>query len=153
MRIVLIAAAAAAILVAGAAAMLAVSDRTLALAGSTTTSASPAIAPARTVEDVSGPCDEAEHANDPRCSGSAAARKPAAKTKATRREDRADHRRRHDDSRPSGAAHDANDDRVTGVDDHHRGDGNSGPGGGGNSWPGSGGDDHGGHGRDHAEDD
>ena len=27
----------------------------------------PAVAPARTTEDVSGPCDEAEHANDARC--------------------------------------------------------------------------------------
>ena len=32
--------------------------------GATTTAAS-------TVEDVSGPCDEAEHANDPRCTGAA----------------------------------------------------------------------------------
>jgi hypothetical protein len=146
MRIMLIAAAAAAILVGGAAAMLAVSDHSLALAGSTTTSTSPAVAPARPVEDVSGPCDEAEHANDPRCAGSAANR-PAAKAKATRREDRAEHRQRgrhgRDASSRTGATHDADDDR--GGDDDHRGGGNSGPGGGD--------DDHGGHGRDHAEDD
>jgi hypothetical protein len=28
---------------------------------------------ARTAEDVSGPCDEAEHRNDPRCTGAARA--------------------------------------------------------------------------------
>ena len=38
--------------------------------GTTTTAAS-------TVEDVSGPCDEAEHANDPRCTGVARPGRPA----------------------------------------------------------------------------
>ena len=66
MRLLFLALAAAAILMGGAAATLAISDHSLALAGSTT-SAAPAVAPARTTEDVSGPCDEAEHANDARC--------------------------------------------------------------------------------------
>lgn len=35
---------------------------------STTPIAAPA--PAQTTTDVSGPCDEAEHRNDPRCTGS-----------------------------------------------------------------------------------
>jgi hypothetical protein len=30
----------------------------------------PAVTTANTIEDISGPCDEAEHANDPRCTGS-----------------------------------------------------------------------------------
>ena len=66
MRLLFLAAAAAATLAGGAAATLAISDNSLALAGSTT-SAAPAVAPARTTEDVSGPCDEAENANDARC--------------------------------------------------------------------------------------
>jgi hypothetical protein len=37
--------------------------------GATTTGATTTV---RTVEDVSGPCDEAEHRNDPRCTGGAA---------------------------------------------------------------------------------
>ena len=133
--------------------MVAVSDNSLDLAGSTTT-ASPGVAPARatedrttttsrTTEDVSGPCDEAEHANDPRCKGAGK----------TRRDDR--HRNRGGSTTQTTTGHDANDDRVTGVDDgDHRGGSNSGPGGssGSNSGPGGGGG-HGGHGRDHAEDD
>jgi hypothetical protein len=31
--------------------------------------ASPDVQPARFVQDVKGPCDEAEHANDPQCAG------------------------------------------------------------------------------------
>jgi hypothetical protein len=159
MRILLLAAAAAAILAGGAVAMVAVSDDSLALS-SATTSPSPGVSPARTTEDVSGPCDEAEHANDPRCTGAEAA--------TTRREDRAGHHHRegHGDrggaDRGTTAGHDATDDRVTGIDDQsgHSGGGdrrgsNNGPGGG-NTGHGGGGDDsggHGGHGRDHPEDD
>lgn len=48
----------------------------LAGAGAAGTFAPSAPAAARTAaEDVSGPCDEAEHANDPRCKGTTAARK------------------------------------------------------------------------------
>jgi hypothetical protein len=64
------------------------------------------------VGEVRGPCDEAEHANDPRCNGAAA---PA--TRVERGEDRAranddrrrrrghrgEHRGRSDDSRDSGS--------------------------------------------------
>jgi len=140
MRTLLLAAAAAAILAGGAAATLAISDSSLALAGSTT-STLPAVAPARTTEDVSGPCDEAEHANDARCAGTTAstATRPAAK--ATRREDGAGHRHRgrhgRSGSAPSG-----------GDSSGRRGGDNSGPGGGDDRGHGGGG-----HGRDHAEDD
>ena len=53
--------------------------RTVSLPAATSTDAtSPASAPARGTttaddEDVSGPCDEADHANDPRCTDGAAA--------------------------------------------------------------------------------
>jgi hypothetical protein len=72
-------------------------------------------------EDLRGPCDEAEHANDPRCVGAGA----AGTTTVTARDDddRGHHQRGHDDDR---------------GDDHG---GNSGPGGGGESG-------HGGHGGD-----
>jgi hypothetical protein len=96
-------------------------------------------------EDISGPCDEAEHANDPRCTG-------------------ADPGRADDDDRdeagedvrgPCDEAEHANDPRCTGAGDNDRGedrghDGrdnsgpgsdNSGPGGGGNSGRGGGDDD------------
>ena len=140
MRLLFLAAAAAAILIGGAAATLAISDHSLALAGSTT-SAAPAVAPARTAEDVSGPCDEAEHANEARC---AATTSPTAK--ATRREDRAGHRHRgrhhRNEATRSASGPNATDD--LGRDS----DGNGGHGGGDNSGHGGGG-----HGRDHAEDD
>src|SRR6266508_5949562 len=96
MRFLLLAAAAAALLVGGAAATLAISDNSLARAGSTT-STLPAVAPAGTTEDVSGPCDEAEHANDPRCAGTTTS--TTTTRKATRREDRAGHRHRGRQSR------------------------------------------------------
>ena len=63
-------------------------------------------------EDISGPCDEAEHANDPRCTGVA----PQAGD-----DDRADDGDRHGSNR----GHDGDDDSG---DDHG---GNSGHGGGG----------------------
>ena len=130
MRLLFLAAAAAAILIGGAAATLAISDHSLALAGSTT-SAAPAVAPARTAEDVSGPCDEAEHANDPRCAATT-----ASTAKATRREDRAGHRHRGRHHR-NDATRSASGPGPSATDDS---DDNSGHGGGG-------------HGRDHAEDD
>jgi hypothetical protein len=62
-------------------------------------------APAETGEDVSGPCDEAEHANDPRCTGALTGE----------REDRGDD----DDNRGRG-----DDDRG---DDHRSHEDRSGP--------------------------
>ena len=142
MRTLLIAAAAAAILAGGAAATLAITDSSLALAGSTT-STLPAVAPARTTEDVSGPCDEAEHANDARCAGTTTATKPAGQ--ATPREDRAGprHRGRHGRSGSSSSGSGS-----SGDDSSGRGGGNNGHGDGDDSGHGGGG-----HGRDHAEDD
>jgi hypothetical protein len=45
-----------------------------AIASGTTTTAT-----SSSVEDISGPCDEAEHRNDPRCTGVAVAAPPRAK--------------------------------------------------------------------------
>jgi hypothetical protein len=68
-------------------------------------------APATTTngEDISGPCDEAEHANDPRCTGNG-----------VEHEDDDDdnsgpgsgdeHGRDHDDNSGHGSGHDNNDD-------------------------------------------
>jgi hypothetical protein len=106
-------------------------------------------------EDISGPCDEAEHANDPRCTGVQA---PAA-----RDDDDAPATGGVDISGPCDEAEHANDPRCTGapvgdedrVDNSGPGSMNSGPGsvnsghdddgddhgGGGNSGPGGGGDD------------
>jgi uncharacterized membrane protein YgcG len=156
MRFLILAAAAAALLIGGAAATLAISGNSLALAGGSTTGTLPSVAPARTTEDVSGPCDEAEHANDARCAGTTTTTTtPAAK--ATRREDRAGHRHRGRHGRggesravPSSGPS-ADDNRGRGSDDGSGHDG-------GNSGRGSddgGGDNsgHGGGGRDHPEDD
>jgi hypothetical protein len=71
-------------------------------------------------EDLRGPCDEAEHANDPRCAPGAGAAPVATRVDDDRR---GHHQRGHDDNR---------------GDDHG---GNSGRGGGGDSG-------HGGHGGD-----
>ena len=78
-------------------------------------------------EDISGPCDEAEHANDPRCTGAA----PAA-----------------DDNSGPGNAHEEDDDNSgPGNGDDDGDDDNSGSGhsggddDGGNSGPGGGDDD------------
>jgi hypothetical protein len=112
---------------------------------------------ARTGVDISGPCDKAEHANDPRCGGQAPATQAPAQTGV-------------DISGPCDEAEHANDPRCTGaptgrvdnsgpgsVNSGHDDDGDdddedhSGPGGGGDdhgggdhSGPGGGGDDHGG---------
>src|SRR5213595_3016217 len=91
MRFLILAAAAAALLVGGAAATLAISGNSLAVAGTSTTSTLPSVAPARTADDVSGPCDEAEHADDTRCAGTTTTKRAA---KAARHEDRAGHRHR-----------------------------------------------------------
>ena len=73
MRMLLLALVAAAILVGGAAAAVAISDNSLSLAASTTSATTAAPATTGTArepgEDVSGPCDEAEHAKDARCAG------------------------------------------------------------------------------------
>src|SRR3954468_4489726 len=92
MRFLILAAAAAALLVGGAAATLAISGNSLAVAGGSTTSTLPSVAPARATRDVSGPCDGGEHAHDSRC---APTNTPKPTAKATRREDRAGHRHRH----------------------------------------------------------
>jgi hypothetical protein len=102
--------------------------------------------------DISGPCDEAEHANDPRCAGvnvpqqaAPAPAQPQAPATGV------------DISGPCDEAEHANDPRCTGVGggriDDHGGGSNSGPGSGDfdddhggfddNSGPGSGGDDFG----------
>jgi hypothetical protein len=86
-------------------------------------------------EDISGPCDEAEHANDPRCTGQA----PGA-----RDDDDAPAVGGVDISGPCDEAEHANDPRCTGAPIGNRID-NAGPGSL-NSGPGSvnsGGDDHG----------
>ena len=69
--------------------------------------------------DISGPCDEAEHANDPRCSGAPSGRV---------------------DNSGSGSVNSGHDDDA---DDDHGDDDHSGPGRGGDdhSGPGGGGDD------------
>jgi hypothetical protein len=74
-------------------------------------------------EDISGPCDEAEHANDPRCTGAA----PRTETGD-----------RHVDDDDRGG------DRIEDHRDGDRGGDNSGPGSS-SSGPGSGGDDDGDH--------
>jgi hypothetical protein len=45
-----------------------------AASGDSTTTAPTGTSTTRTTEDISGPCDEAEHANDPRCAGAARGR-------------------------------------------------------------------------------
>ena len=69
--------------------------------------------------DISGPCDEAEHANDPRCTGAPSDRV--------------------DNSGPGSVNSGRDDD----VDDDHGDEDHSGPGRGGDD---DGGDDHSGHG-------
>jgi hypothetical protein len=100
-------------------------------------------------EDISGPCDEAEHANDPRCTGIA----PATTTTVGDDDEAGE-----DVSGPCDEAEHANDPRCTGAqaDDDDRQGRNRGPGGddddsgddhggtsgrGGNSGHGGGGDD------------
>ena len=75
--------------------------------GVTTTAAS-------TLEDVSGPCDEAEHANDPRCTG-------AATTTTRGDDDRGDHDRRGSNSGPGGGDDDDHDDDRSGSNSGHGG--------------------------------
>src|SRR5919109_272887 len=88
-------------------------------------------------EDVRGPCDEAEHANDPRCTGVA----PAPR-------DDEDAEERHGDrsgpSENSGPGNARDDDRPDDASGHGNGD-NSGPGSGDDS-SGSGSGSNGGHG-------
>ena len=108
---------------------------------------------AQTGVDISGPCDEAEHANDPRCAG-----------QARRRTNQAPAQTGVDISGPCDEAEHANDPRCTGAptgrvdnsgpgsvnsgrdddaDDDHGDEDHSGPGGGDDD---DGGDDHSGHG-------
>ena len=163
MRVLLLAVAAVVLGAVGAAAALSISDSSLARSGSTT-STLPSVAPARTTEDVSGPCDEAEHANDARCTGTAT----TTQRDANRREDRAGHRHRERHGRDEGGARGTVDNGGRGSSGAGGGSGDDSSGsshGGGNSGPGGGGDDGGGHsgggssghggggGRDHPEDD
>jgi hypothetical protein len=85
-------------------------------------------------EDISGPCDEAEHANDPRCTGIA----PATTTTVGDDEEAGE-----DISGPCDEAEHANDPRCTGAhaDDDDRHGRNRGPGGDDDDS----GDDHGGN--------
>src|SRR6185312_3836395 len=68
------------------------------------------------IEDVSGPCDEAEHANDPRCTGAArvvAGTAPGATAPTTTTRD--DDGNREDVRGPCDEAEHANDPRCTGA--------------------------------------
>jgi hypothetical protein len=158
MRVLLLAVAAVVLGALGAAAALSISDSSLARSGSTT-STLPSVAPARTTEDVSGPCDEAEHADDARCAGTTTTT-TAPRRDANRREDRARHRDRErhgrDDSGARGTVDNSGPGRSGGGGGSGDDNSGSGHGGGGNSGPGGGGHDgsgHGGGGRDHPEDD
>lgn len=104
------------------------SDRTIPLATSTTS----ATATTETGEDVPGPCDEPEHATDPRCAGGAVTTGTTTTTE-TRGRDEDGAREAGEDVRgPCDEAEHANDPRCTGgagaADDDRRG-GNSGRGG------------------------
>jgi len=94
-------------------------------------------------QDISDPCDEAEHANDPRCSGQAAA---------AGRDDDARATGGVDISGPCDEAEHAGDPRCTGapagdrVDNSGRGSANSGPGSVNSGREDEGDDDHGRHG-------
>jgi hypothetical protein len=158
MRVLFLAVAAVVLGAVGAAAALSISDSSLARSGSTT-STLPSVALARTTEDVSGPCDEAEHANDARCARTTTTT-TTTRRDANRREDRARHRHRERHERDDGGARGTVDDSGPGRSSGSGGAGDdnngSGHGGGGNSGPGGGGHDgsgHGGGGRDHPEDD
>lgn len=77
--------------------------------------------------DISGPCDEAEHANDPRCTGAA----PQARDDRGRDDDGDRHgRNRGPGGGDDGRGGDDDDDRGGDEDDSGPGGGNSGHGGG-----------------------
>ena len=113
--------------------------RTVSLPGATTsddttTAVTTAAATTGEVEDVSGPCDEAEHRNDPRCAG-AATPAPAPAPGVTTGDDdgpgdisgpcdEAEHR--HDPSCTGAAGADDNAAAEDGADDHHSGHGSGG---------------------------
>ena len=88
----------------------------------------------QTGPDISGPCDEAEHANDPRCTGIGVRtdRDDDDRRGPNRGPGRGDDRDRHEDNSGPGNARDRDEDRH---DDDNSGSGgsddNSGPGGGG----------------------
>jgi hypothetical protein len=91
--------------------------------------------------DISGPCDEAEHAGDPRCGGQAPANQAPAQggVDISGPCDEAEHA---GDPRCTGAGGDREDNSGPGSSHSGGGDDDSsGPGGGGNSGPGGGGDD------------
>jgi hypothetical protein len=120
-------------------------ERTIPLStstGSSTTSSTSSTTTTETGEDVPGPCDEPEHANDPRCAGGTTTTRSTTTlpgtTTTTEREAGEDVRG------PCDEAEHANDPRCAGgaedADDDRRGS-NSGPGGSDDSGHGSGGDD------------
>ncbi|MEA2453215.1 MAG: hypothetical protein QOG04_1925, partial [Actinomycetota bacterium] len=81
-------------------------------------------------EDISGPCDEAEHANDPRCAGVTADPSPSPRASVDDDDDRDDDGPG-DISGPCDEAEHANDPRCTGAtgsDDDSDDSSNSGPG-------------------------
>ena len=98
--------------------------------------------------DVKGPCDEAEHANDPRCDGTQAPEDRPGTGVDAANDDGPDHEANDDNGGVNGANddgpdHDANDDNG-GEDEHSGPSDSSGPGSGedhsgsdGNSGPGS----------------
>jgi hypothetical protein len=96
--------------------------RTVSLPSATTTGATTT---ADTVEDVSGPCDEAEHRNDSRCTGASSPVPAPAPAPATTTDDAVE-----DVSGPCDEAEHAGDPRCTGGaaadddrgDDHRAGD-------------------------------
>jgi hypothetical protein len=98
--------------------------------------------PARVV-DVRGPCDEAEHANDPQCAAQQV-REDDARERGEDRRGREDERRGREDENER-EAEDRDEDEHE-ADDDNSGPGSSNRGPSDNSGPGSGGDDHGDHG-------
>ena len=64
-------------------------------------------------EDISGPCDEAEHANDPRCTGAAGVDQDRGRGRRGRDDDsgRRGESGRHDNSGPGGGGHSGRGDR------------------------------------------
>jgi hypothetical protein len=86
------------------------STTTTTTTGTTTTETGPTTTATTTVEDVRGPCDEAEHANDPRCTGVGA-----------RDDDRSGHGREDGDDHSRSGRGDGSDDDERDDDDDRSG--------------------------------
>jgi hypothetical protein len=95
----------------------------VALAGNGQTTTTGVATLTATVADVSGPCDEAEHANDPRCTG-AAAPQPQADDDDDQADDDGPNHEAGDDNGDDGPNHDVNDDH--GDDEDRSGHGGGG---------------------------